>query len=78
MLFRSIHEFEMAPSWLSKLNTALEFAVLTGVLVDAAGIIEISAGLEPAYVALAFTIAASGLQYVWAWGWRAAHARKSD
>lgn len=71
-----IHEFEMAPTRLSKLNTALEFAVLTGVLIDAAGIIEISAGLEPAYAALAFTILASGLHYVWAWGRRAARARR--
>lgn len=70
-----IHEFEMAPTRLSKLNTALEFAVLTGVLVDAAGIIEISAGLEPAYGALALTILASGANYVWSWGLRAARAR---
>ncbi len=70
-----IHEFEMAPTLLSKLNTALEFAVLTGVLIDAAGIIELSSGLAPAYVALALTIIASGVNYVWAWGWRAARAR---
>ncbi len=73
-----IHEYEMAPTRLSKLNTALEFAVLTGVLVDAAGIIEITAGLEPAYAALAFTIFASGLNYVWSWGRRAAKARLPD
>jgi len=73
-----VHEYEMAPTRLSKLNTALEFAVLTGVLVDAAGIIEITAGLEPAYAALTFTICASGLNYVWSWGRRAAKARKTD
>ena len=73
-----IHEFEMAPTRLSKLNTALEFTVLTGVLVDAAGIIEISAGLEPAYSALALTILASGLHYVWSWGTRAARAQRED
>ena len=73
-----IHEYEMAPTRLSKLNTALEFGVLTGVLVDAAGIIEITAGLEPAYAALTCTIFASGLNYVWSWGRRAAKARSGD
>ncbi len=73
-----IHEYEMAPTRLSKVNTALEFSVLTGVLVDAAGIIEITAGLEPAYAALACTILASGLNYVWSWGRRAAKARHSS
>ncbi len=73
-----IYEYEMAPTRLSKVNTALEFAVLTGVLVDAAGIIEITAGLEPAYAALVCTILASGLNYVWSWGRRAAKARRAD
>ena len=73
-----IHEYEMAPTRLSKLNTALEFAVLTGVLVDAAGIIEMTAGLEPAYAALTCTILASGVHYVWSWGRRAAKARGND
>jgi cardiolipin synthase len=73
-----IHEYEMAPTRLSKVNTALEFSVLTGVLVDAAGIIEITAGLEPAYAALACTILASGLNYVWSWGRRAAKAHSAS
>lgn len=73
-----IHEYEMAPTRLSKLNTALEFGVLTGVLVDAAGIIEMTAGLEPAYAALTCTVLASGLNYVWSWGRRAAKARGAD
>lgn len=70
-----VHEFEMAPTRLSKLNTALEFGVLTAVLVDAAGIIELSPALGPAYAALGATIAASGIHYVWSWGRRAARAR---
>jgi len=73
-----IHEYEMAPTRLSKLNTALEFGVLTGVLVDAAGIIEMTAGLEPAYAALTCTVLASGLNYVWSWGRRAAKARGAE
>ena len=70
-----VHEFEMAPSRLSKLNTALEFGVLTAVLTDAAGIIELSLWLGPAYAALTGTILTSGLNYVWSWGRRAAKAR---
>ena len=73
-----IHEYEMAPTLLSKLYTALEFGVLTGVLVDAAGIIEMTAWLETAYAALTCTILASGIHYVWSWGRRAARARNTE
>lgn len=66
-----VHEFEMAPTRLSKLNTALEFIVLTAVLIHAAEWLDLSTLLMPAYITVAVTIAASGLHYVWVWGTRA-------
>ena len=52
-------------------NTALEFIVLTAVLVNAAEWVDLSKILLPAYVTVTATIAASGLNYVWVWGRRA-------
>ncbi|MEY3664256.1 MAG: hypothetical protein RLZZ153_438 [Pseudomonadota bacterium] len=69
-----VHEFDMVPSRLSKLNTAFEFVTLTAVMIDATEMIEMTRWLEPAYYALTVTIAASGLQYVWIWGRRAVRA----
>jgi cardiolipin synthase len=67
---------EMAPSWLSKGNTVLEFVTLSAVLADAAGIIEIPL-LPQLFVLLLATIVASGAQYVWVWGRRALNARRA-
>ena len=67
-----VQEVEMAPTWLSKWNTALEFAVLTAVLADAAGALPAGGWLPGAFVLLASTIVASGAHYVWIWGRRAA------
>jgi len=66
-----VHEFEMAPTRLSKLNTALEFTVLTAVLVNAAEWLDLSVLLGPMYILVTTTIGASGLHYVWVWGRRA-------
>jgi cardiolipin synthase len=68
---------QMEPTWLSKLNTALEFAALAGVLAHAAELIDASRWL-PALLAVVFvTVIASGGQYVWVWGRKAAAARRS-
>jgi len=67
-----VHEVEMAPSWLSKWNTALEFLVLTAVLADAAGVLAARGWLPGAFALLGATILLSGIQYVWVWGRRAA------
>jgi cardiolipin synthase len=67
-----VHEVEMAPTRLSKWNTALEFAVLAAVLADAAGLLAPAGWLPAAFVLLGATILVSGLQYVWVWGRRAA------
>jgi cardiolipin synthase (CMP-forming) len=66
-----VGHFEMAPSRLSKFNTALEFGVLAALLADAAGIVELTAWLPPLFVLMLVTLLASGGHYVWLWGRRA-------
>lgn len=67
---------EMAPTRLSKLNTALEFALLLSVLAVAAGHVADGAWLGVLLVATLATIVASGAHYVVAWTRRAAQARR--
>ena len=69
---------DMAPSWLSKFNTVLEFCVLSALLADAAQAIEVTALLPPLFVLVAATIIGSGLHYVWVWGWRARRSRPAS
>jgi cardiolipin synthase len=67
---------DMAPIRMSKFNTVLEFCVLSALLADAAGAIEVTALLPPLFVLVTVTIVGSGAQYVWVWGRRAWHARR--
>jgi cardiolipin synthase len=67
---------EMAPSWLSKFNTVLEFSVLSALLADAARLIEVTAFLPPLFVLVTATIVGSGIHYVWTWGRRAVKSRR--
>ncbi|NWG30155.1 MAG: CDP-alcohol phosphatidyltransferase family protein [Rhodocyclaceae bacterium] len=62
---------EMAPTRLSKLNTVLEFLLLALALMLANGWIVAGPWLSPALAVVAFTIVASGAQYVWVWGKKA-------
>lgn len=71
-----IGRVEVAPSWISKLNTVLEFVALSAALADAAGVLEVSALLNPLFVLVLATILASGAHYVWVWGRRALAARR--
>lgn len=66
-----VQEVEMAPSWLSKANTGIEFVVLTAVLADAAQLLSARPWLPAAFVLIGVTIALSGAQYAWVWGLRA-------
>lgn len=68
---------EVAPSWLSKFNTVLEFTVLSAVLADAAGVIAATSLLPPLFVLMLATILASGAHYVWVWGRKALASRRS-
>jgi len=77
MYQRLIGPIEVRPTVLSKLNTALEFAMLAAVMVDAAAWVELGAALPLLFVLVALTVAASGLQYVWIWGRRALARRTS-
>jgi cardiolipin synthase len=67
-----VGRYDMAPTFLSKLNTLLEFFVLALVLGNAAGIVRADAVLPSLFALVAATIVASGGQYVWVWGRRAA------
>lgn len=67
----------IAPTRLSKLNTALEFLVTTLALAVAAGIIAPPAWLAALWVVVLATVLMSGLQYVRIWGAKARRARRS-
>ena len=61
----------MAPTLLSKLNTAIEFLTLAMVLASTAGIAGAGAAMPALFALLMATVVASGVQYVWVWGRRA-------
>ena len=73
-----VGRYEMAPLWLSKINTAVEFAALAAVLGDAAGLIEVEALLAALYALLLATLVGSAAQYVWVWGRRAMRERRAN
>jgi len=72
-----VGRYDMAPFFLSKLNTALSFVVLAGVLASAAGLAVVRPMLPALFGLLLATLAASGAQYVWVWGRRALRARRA-
>jgi cardiolipin synthase len=69
-----IGHVDMAPTLLSKANTAFEFVLLAGVLALAAEIIEPGAWLRVLLWVCTATVFASGVQYVVVYGRRAATA----
>ena len=72
-----IGKVEMAPSGLSKLNTALEFLLLASILAIGAGLLEGGAWLKILILTTFATIVLSGAHYVLVWGRRAARARSA-
>lgn len=68
----AIGRIEIAPTMLSKVNTFIEFGVLLAVMANAAGWIGVSAALLALFVLVFVTVVASGAQYVWLWGRKAA------
>jgi cardiolipin synthase (CMP-forming) len=62
---------KIAPTRLSKINTAIEFAVLLLVMASAAMWIDVGAWLTPFFVLAFISIVTSGVQYVWVWGRKA-------
>jgi cardiolipin synthase len=73
----TIGEVEVAPSVISKLNTALEFVFLAGVLALAAGHLGDGPWHTALLYATAATVVASGGSYVVVWSRRAMRARRS-
>ncbi|BBP05304.1 CDP-alcohol phosphatidyltransferase [Sulfuriferula plumbiphila] len=63
---------EVAPTWLGKFHTLLEFALAGLVIADAAAILPLAAWLEWLFGLVLVTALTSGAQYVWLWGRRAA------
>jgi cardiolipin synthase len=63
---------EIAPTMLSKVNTFIEFGVLLTVMANAAAWIDAAPWLPAVFVLVFATVLASGAQYVWIWGWKAA------
>ena len=66
-----VGRYDMAPTLLSKLNTAVEFLTLALVLGSVSGIVGASAAVPILFAVLTATIVASGAHYVWMWGRRA-------
>jgi cardiolipin synthase len=62
-----VGSIEFTPTLLSKVNTALEFALLLAMMASAAGWIAASGWPMPAFIVVFATVVASGAHYVWAW-----------
>ena len=58
-------KLEMKPTFLSKVNTFIEFTVLLIVMATAAGAFDARAVLPAIFAVVFATVVASGLQYVW-------------
>lgn len=72
-----IGRVEVAPSRISKLNTALEFLLLASTLAVAAGSLRGGAWWQILLLTTLATIVSSGADYVIRWGRKAAQARAS-
>ena len=70
----TIGTVEMAPSWISKINTSLQFVLLAGVLAVAAGHLDDGPWLGALLYLTAGTIVASGASYVLSWSRKAISA----
>ncbi len=71
-----IGRLQIAPTWLSKVNTFIELLVLLLVMAGAAGWIAGGAWMAALFLIVFVSVVASGAQYVWLWG-RKAYARGS-
>ena len=69
-------DLKIAPTWLSKINTALEFGVLLVVMAAAAGWMVTGSWLDVAFLVVFVTVVGSGTQYVWLWGRKALAERR--
>jgi len=72
----AVGHVEMVPTKLPKVNTFIEFSALLLVMATAAGVVEIGAWLSAVFLLVLATVLASGGQYVWVWGRKAALERR--
>ena len=68
----TVGHVRIAPTMLSKVNTFLEFTILLLVMAHAADWFDLAAVLPPLFLVMFATVLASGIQYMWVWGWKAA------
>ena len=73
----AIGRLDVAPTWLSKVNTFIEFTVLLLVMAAAAGWIETGSWMPTVFLIVFMTVVASGAQYVWVWGRKAFTGRRT-
>jgi len=66
---------DIAPTRLSKINTAFEFAALLLVMASAAGWIETGRWIATVFPVVFVTVVGSGAQYMWLWGRKAVDKR---
>ncbi len=72
---RRAGHLEVAPTWLGKLHTLLEFVVVLLVLADAAQIFLLGHWLTWLFSLLLLTAFSSATQYFWLWAARRRHTR---
>jgi cardiolipin synthase len=71
-----VGHYELAPSWISKVNTFFQI-VLGLAVVFSAGVVALPTMLlDGLVIIVAFAVILSGVDYVWIWGVRAYHARR--
>lgn len=71
-----IGTLDIRPNAVSKLNTTLVFLLLLAAMATRADLVPPGHWLRALELAVALTVAISGVQYVWQWGRKAAHARR--
>lgn len=71
-----IGKLEMKPTYLSKVNTFIEFTALLIVMATAAGWIDARPALPAVFAVVFVTVAASAVQYMWIGARKAAQERR--
>ena len=77
LVYRAVlGHIEITPTFLSKVNTFIEFTVLLVVMAAAAAWIDPGGIMSFVFAIVFVTVVASGAQYVWIWGRKAARERR--
>lgn len=69
---------EIHPTWLGKTHMFAEFALLTLVLAGLAGVLDLTAWLQPLFLTVFAIAVVSGVQYVWIWSAKARRVRAAN